>query len=94
MSVSPTITDVSRAVAYLDENASGGNATAGAVRLVAKNLAYQFSKHNGWGGRKNVTTRDVRAAMISHGASTFTVEQFARTIASRIRSDFSDGRGA
>lgn len=90
--VAPTITDVSRAVAYLDENAcSDADIVARGVMRVASNLAYQFAKHNGWGGRRNVSTRDVRAAMIAHGASTFTVERYARRIASRIRSDYSDG---
>lgn len=85
--ISPTVLDVSRAIAYLDENPEVRN-----TKLVIENLAYQFAKHNGWGGRRNVTTRDVRAALIAHGASTLTVEKFARVIASRIRSDFSDGR--
>lgn len=93
MNISPTVLDVSRAIAKLDEsNPVGFDIDNDDVRLVAKNLAYQFAKHNGWGGRRNVTMRDVRAALIAHGASTLTVEQFARTIASRIRSDFTDGR--
>lgn len=101
MSVSPTVLDVARAVAKLDELVTPGrrrtvatyaNDRDDAIARVARNLAYQFAKHNGWGGRRNVTTRDVRAALIAHGASTLTVEQHARAIASRIRSDFTDGK--
>jgi membrane protein involved in colicin uptake len=88
-----TVKDVSRAIAQLDVVATSDTAEVNdAVASVASNLAYQFARHNGWGGRKNVTQRDVRAALISHGASTITVEQYARRIASTIRADFTDGR--
>jgi hypothetical protein len=92
MTISPTTLDVARAVATLDEFAD--SAGFDLRHRVASNLAYQFAKHNGWGGRRNITTRDVRAVLIAHGATAFTVEQHARAIASLIRSDFSDGRGA
>lgn len=89
---SPTVADVSRAIAYLDENACGdADIVHGAVRRVSRNLAWQFARHNGWGGRRNVSTRDVRAALIAHGASTLTVERYARRIAAAIRADYSDG---
>lgn len=80
--ISPTVLDV---------DACNTGAGANAMARVASNLAYQFSRHNGWGGRTKVTTADVRAALIAHGASTITVDQFARQIASRIRNDFTDG---
>jgi hypothetical protein len=90
---SPTVADVSRAIAFLDENAcSDADIVHAAMRRVSRNLAYQFAQHNGWGGRRNVSTRDIRAALIAHGASSLTVQQYARRIASAIRSDFSDGR--
>lgn len=94
--VRPTVKDVSRAVATLSDSFAMGNPYQRdeTVALVASNLAFQFSRYNGWGGRKNVTTRDVKAALIAHGADAIAVDRFARTIASRIRSDFSDGRGA
>jgi hypothetical protein len=88
--------DVARAVATLDEHASlvGAHSLGNdALARVASNLAYQFARHNGLlGSNTRVTTRDVRAALIAHGASTFTVEQHARAIAAMIRADFSDGR--
>jgi hypothetical protein len=92
MTVAPTTLDVARAIDALDVNAFPETGAFELRQRVASNLAYQFHKHNGWGGRKNVTTRDVRAALIAHGASTFTVEQHARAIAAMIRADFSDGR--
>lgn len=92
--VSETVLDVSHAIAYLDENAAdSADSQKLYMRLrVARNLAYQFARHNGWGGRIKVTTRDVRAALIAHGASPFTVQQHARAIAGMIRADFNDGR--
>jgi hypothetical protein len=84
-----TVKDVSRAVANLD-TARESDATDAANR-VASNLAYQFARHNPLGGRKNVTTRDVRAALMSHGAHPITVDRYARKIANTIRNDFSDG---
>jgi len=82
-----TVRDVSRAVAVLNEHPDDVDAVA----RVSSNLAFQFARHHAWGGRKNVTARDVRYALISHGADTLTVERNARRIASRIRADFSDG---
>jgi hypothetical protein len=88
---SPTVADVSRAVAFLDENAcSDADIVHAATRRVARNLAYQFARH-GWAVCRGVNTRDVRAVLIAHGASALTVEQFARRISAAIRADFSDG---
>ena len=88
---SPTVADVSRAIAFLDENACGdADIVHAGVRRVARNLAYQFARH-GWAVCRGVNARDVRAALIAHGANPFTVEHYARRIASAIRADFSDG---
>jgi hypothetical protein len=92
MTVSPTVKDVSRAVDNLDlVVANDPDDIDDAVARVASNLAYQFHRYNGWGGRKNVTTRDVRVALISHGADPLLIDRYARRIASAIRADFSDG---
>jgi len=86
--IQPTVLDVSRAVAELDLDPTNRDLWA----RVASNLAFHWSrKVYPNGGRKNVTTRDVRYAIASHGASTFTLEQSARGIAALIRADFSDG---
>lgn len=59
------------------------------ARPLAQQFA-QFAQHNGWGGFTKVTTKEVRAVLISYGASTFTVQQHARAIAAMIRADFSE----
>lgn len=93
--VRPTVKDVSRAVAHLNETyrplVPTSVATDDAIARVASNFAYQFARHNGWGGRKNVTTRDVRAALIVHGADPLVADKTARRIAGTIRADFTDG---
>jgi hypothetical protein len=93
MNVQPTVKDVSRAVANLSDSFAMGDPykREDGIARVASNLAFQFARVNPWGGRKNITTRDVRAALISHGADAITIDKYARTIASRIRSDFTDG---
>lgn len=88
---SPTVADVSRAVAEIDAIAChDADVVHAACRRVARNLSFQFSRH-GWGACRGVSKADVRAALIAHGASQFTVEQFAARIARTIRADFSDG---
>lgn len=86
--IRPTILDVSRAVAELDHVALSPSESKEATRRVAKNLGYMFARLS-WGAQSKVTTADVRAGMISHGASSMTCERHARTIARMIRADFS-----
>lgn len=85
---------LAEAIGALDRNAAFPHSDGMQVfrHAVARYLAREFAKHNGWGGFTKVTTKEVRAVLIAYGASTFTIEQHARAIAVLIRSDFSEGR--
>jgi hypothetical protein len=83
--VRPTVKDVSRAIADLEDNGIAG--TADRVARVASNLAYTT------GPTVNifkVSKRDVSLMLASHGASSITIERYARTIASAMRADFAN----
>lgn len=93
--IPPTILDVSRAVAQLGATVDdhGRRHPQEARQLVASNLAFQFARYLPLGGRKTVTARDVRFALMAHGADRGpTLDADARAIAALIRADFSDGR--
>lgn len=91
--IQPTVLDVSRAIAVLSATDHGAVLeTADARRRVASNLAFQFSRHYGAGGRKNVTARDVRFVLMANGMMPGPlVDKDAKAIAAFIRADFSDG---
>ena len=80
MTVSPTVLDVSRAIDEL--NQYGGEYSQ--VHLVASNLAFQFARQ---GMREQVTARDVRYALVAHGANCITISMFAKRIAAMVHFD-------
>jgi hypothetical protein len=86
--VSPTITDISRAVADLDDNALTPDAAAleQMRRRIASNLAHRF-RRAGMSPQKR-TKGDVAMALIVHGASPLTVDQHANMIARYVRADW------
>jgi hypothetical protein len=86
--VSPTITDISRAVADLDENALTPDVEQREQmrRRVASNLAYRYRRF-GMSPQKR-TKRDIALALVVHGASPVTVDQHANAIARYVRSDW------
>lgn len=96
--IQPTVLDVSRAVAELDEY-SGHDKTSLTVlrRRVANGLAWNWDRHDYMGrgyNRTKVTKRDVAAAMSAHGATVFTLNIHAGIIAGMIRADFTNGGNA
>jgi hypothetical protein len=83
--VRPTVKDVSRAIAVL-EDCDCAN-PAGHLPRVASNLAYVA------GPTVNifkVSKRDVSLMLASHGASAMTIERYAGKIARTMRSDFAN----
>ena len=93
MSIQPTVTDISRAVAELDAHALDGPAVTDAMRQrIADNIAYRVTASFGNGigawfkhSTRSITTRDVRFILASHGATTLTIGEHARAIAVLIR---------
>lgn len=87
--VSPTITDISRAVADLDEHAlTPDDAQREQMRRrIASNLAHRF-RRAGMSPQKR-TKREIALALYVHGASPLTVDMHANAIARYVRSDFS-----
>lgn len=87
--VSPTILDISRAVADLDDNALAPDLAQieQMRRRIASNLAHRFRRF-GMSPQKR-TKGDVALALIVHGASPLTVDQHANAIARYVRSDWS-----
>lgn len=86
--VSPTIKDISRAVADLDENALSPDAQQieQMRRRVASNLAFRFRRFGMSPQRR--TKGDIALALIVHGASPVTVDQHANMIARYVRADW------
>lgn len=88
--VSPTVTDISRAVADLDENALSPDAQQieQMRRRVASNLAHRFRRFGMSPQRR--TKSDVALALVVHGASPVTVDRHANMIARYVRADWSN----
>lgn len=82
--VEAAVSDVSRSIARLDEQPDG----AALAELVAANLAHQFARL-GRNAARMITGRDVRAALIAHGASKLTAERWAQRIGTQIRETYS-----
>lgn len=87
--VSPTVTDISRAVADLDEHALSPDPAQieQMRRRVASNLAWRFR----WFGMspQKRTKGDIALALVVHGASPVTVDRHANMIARYVRADWS-----
>jgi hypothetical protein len=85
--VRPTVKDVSRAVAALNEFQEGSQPDAGSILRVAENLAFVI-------GRSvkihKVTRRDVQLMLAAHGASDYVIQRHANGIAANIRSNYAD----
>lgn len=101
--VAPTVKDVARAVAELNDahsesvwHSSRGLPLPDAERLptaikrVANNLAYHRGRYDAWGASK-WTKRDTVAALIASGGDRETIGAHARAIGKIIRHDGSNG---
>lgn len=88
--VSPTVTDISRAVADLDEHALSPDPAQieQMRRRVASNLAHRFRRFGMSPQRRS--KGDVVLALIVHGASPVTVDQHANVIARYVRADWNN----
>lgn len=99
MTTPNTVTDLSRAVTRVDENASAdpGDTPPGELltfgemlNSVASGIAYQFERA-GISHRK-ISDETVISILASHGMSPFGLTQWGAGIADRIRGDFAHGR--
>lgn len=97
--VAPTTLDVSRSIARLDEHASiGKNDTIKIdgidwtrkelIENVSGNIAFTTSR--GGVNTLKITRGEVKVILASHGASQFTIHQFANDIARAMRADFAN----
>jgi hypothetical protein len=81
-----TVKDVSRAVAELNDVENYDTSTSWEkVRQVAGELGWQFSRHITFGDAAKVTVRDVRFALMAHGASKRAVALHTVNIARLVR---------
>ena len=86
--IAPTVLDVSRAIAELDEYAVGHpDKTINEMRLrVATNLGDMMDGKGCW---PQINQWTIGAIMYTHGATPFTVQQHASVIASLIQDMYS-----
>lgn len=83
--ISPTTKDLTRSIDFLDTHASGHPdfTEIEMIASVAKNLL--FTLRNGGMKRHEITNKMIALVMLTHGATPFTVEQYARKIGTEIR---------
>lgn len=85
--VQPPVRDLSRSVARLDEFAAGHpELTIDEMRAsVARNITYQVDRAGMSSSRRPMTPIEVRAILLSHGASPFTIAEHAQAITQIVR---------
>lgn len=79
--VSPTVLDVARSIAALDENPESESL----VDRVAQNLAYQLHARFGRWDFPDVDVKIVGGILLAYGASMFTAEQASFKIVHHIK---------
>lgn len=84
--VAPTVLDVSRAVAKLNDPAEHRHLTIDEIRHgVASSIVFQMERAGM--SRRFFNLTDVQTALVTHGASAATVSQHDAAIAELIRSE-------
>jgi len=76
---------LSAAVSNLD--AAGGHRDDAdqEINILVMRLSQVFARHSSFRTTKDVSKRDVRAALIAYGMSPFGVDMFANVVAHRVR---------
>lgn len=96
---SNTVKNVSRAIAWIDRNASAGlddmpehgdkSTLRSKLISLSSGIAYELSRA-GIAHHKS-TDRDIVVILAAHGMSAFSIEQFAHHVADMVRGDFQQG---